>query len=106
MTRATRNDYRIMSQAVREWYRYYEVEWDDQASSVLCDEASALLLPISRGDGDDFNREVCWAPRYSHQCAIFRLSALTAPQASAEAWRPRGGTRRCCALRPHGQPVI
>ncbi len=37
MTRET--DHRIMSQAVREWYRYCEVEWDDQASSFLCDVA-------------------------------------------------------------------
>ncbi|AHG49099.1 hypothetical protein RLEG12_09160 (plasmid) [Rhizobium leguminosarum bv. trifolii CB782] len=42
MTRDTPNDYRIMSKAVREWYRYYEVEWDDQASSFLCDAAIEL----------------------------------------------------------------
>ncbi|RFB85492.1 hypothetical protein B5K08_26095 [Rhizobium leguminosarum bv. trifolii] len=37
-----RADYRIMSQAVREWYRHYGVEWDDQASSFLCDAAIEL----------------------------------------------------------------
>ncbi|MBX5174456.1 MULTISPECIES: hypothetical protein [unclassified Rhizobium] len=42
MTRGAPNDYRIMSKAVREWYRYYEVEWDDQASSFLCDAAIEL----------------------------------------------------------------
>ncbi|MBB4291517.1 hypothetical protein GGE16_003576 [Rhizobium leguminosarum] len=37
-----KDDHRIMSQAVREWYRYYGVEWDDQASSFLCDAAIGL----------------------------------------------------------------
>ncbi|MBB3320428.1 hypothetical protein FHT77_006348 [Rhizobium sp. BK181] len=41
MTKA-RTDHRIMSQAVREWYQYYNVEWDDQASSFLCDAAIDL----------------------------------------------------------------
>ncbi|MGO6727864.1 hypothetical protein ELI54_30075 (plasmid) [Rhizobium ruizarguesonis] len=39
MSKCIQNDHLLMSKAVREWYRYYEVEWDDQASSFLCDAA-------------------------------------------------------------------
>ncbi|MGM5056121.1 hypothetical protein ACD589_15740 [Rhizobium sp. 814_E9_N1_1] len=42
MSKCIQNDHLLMSKAVREWYRYYEVEWDDQASSFLCDAAIEL----------------------------------------------------------------
>lgn len=68
MTRDTPNDYRIMSKAVREWYRYYEVEWDDQASSFLCDAAIELYDHGGQSVEEmaTINREVCRARRYSH----------------------------------------
>ncbi|MBB3165669.1 hypothetical protein HFO74_26305 [Rhizobium laguerreae] len=42
MSKCIENDHLLMSKAVREWYRHYEVEWDDQASSFLCDAAIEL----------------------------------------------------------------
>lgn len=42
MSKCIQEDHLLMSKAVREWYRYYEVEWDDQASSFLCDAAIEL----------------------------------------------------------------
>ncbi|MGR8925311.1 hypothetical protein ACU8MB_16365 [Rhizobium leguminosarum] len=42
MSKCIQEDQLLMSKAVREWYRYYEVEWDDQASSLLCDAAIEL----------------------------------------------------------------
>jgi len=32
----------VIAKAVREWYRHYDVEWDDSASSFLCDAAIEL----------------------------------------------------------------
>jgi hypothetical protein len=31
-----------MSLAVQNWYRFYEVEWNDEVSSFLCSAAIAL----------------------------------------------------------------
>ncbi|MEF3131010.1 hypothetical protein OS035_05960 [Rhizobium sp. 268] len=42
MSKCLQEDHLLMSKAVREWYRHYEVEWDDQASSFLCDAAIEL----------------------------------------------------------------
>ncbi|TAX38963.1 hypothetical protein [Rhizobium leguminosarum] len=42
MSKCIQEDHLLMSKAVREWYRYYEVGWDDQASSFLCDAAIGL----------------------------------------------------------------
>ncbi|MBY5801136.1 hypothetical protein [Rhizobium leguminosarum] len=42
MSKCIQEDHLLMSKAVRAWYRYYEVEWDDQASSFLCDAAIGL----------------------------------------------------------------
>ncbi|TBF31529.1 hypothetical protein [Rhizobium ruizarguesonis] len=42
MSKCIQADHLLMSKAVREWYRHYEVEWDDQASSFLCDAAIEL----------------------------------------------------------------
>ncbi|MGO7565822.1 hypothetical protein ACC754_44190, partial [Rhizobium johnstonii] len=41
-------DHLLMSKAVREWYRHYEVECDDQASSFLCDAAIELYNEVCR----------------------------------------------------------
>lgn len=35
-------DHLLMSKAVTAWYRHYGVEWDDEASSFLCDAAIEL----------------------------------------------------------------
>jgi len=35
--------FRMMSEAVQAWYRYYEVDPDDQASQTLCAAAIALF---------------------------------------------------------------
>ncbi len=35
-------DHLIISQAVSQWYRYYNADWDDHASSFLCDAAIDL----------------------------------------------------------------
>ncbi len=35
-------DHLLMSRAVSAWYRHYGVEWDDHASSFLCDAAIEL----------------------------------------------------------------
>ncbi|NEK17761.1 hypothetical protein [Rhizobium leguminosarum] len=48
MSKCIQNDHLLMSKAVREWYRYYEVEWDDQASSSLCDAAIELYNECCR----------------------------------------------------------
>ncbi|OCJ17254.1 hypothetical protein A6U87_20840 [Rhizobium sp. AC44/96] len=32
----------IISKAVQKWYRHYQVAWDDEASSFLCDAALKL----------------------------------------------------------------
>ncbi|MGO8080919.1 hypothetical protein [Rhizobium leguminosarum] len=42
MSRCIQKDYLLISKAVREWYRHYKVEWDDKASSFLCDAAIDL----------------------------------------------------------------
>lgn len=42
MSKIAPEDRLIMSKAVREWYRHYNVSWDDQASSFLCDAAIEL----------------------------------------------------------------
>lgn len=42
MEKVSPQDRLIMSKAVREWYRHYNVAWDDQASSFLCDAAIEL----------------------------------------------------------------
>ncbi|MBY5494643.1 hypothetical protein [Rhizobium leguminosarum] len=42
MSKCIQEDHRLMSKAVREWYWYYEADWDDQASSFLCDAAIEL----------------------------------------------------------------
>jgi len=42
MSKVAQEDRLIMSKAVKEWYRHYNVAWDDQASSFLCDAAIEL----------------------------------------------------------------
>ncbi|PZM14839.1 hypothetical protein CPY51_09015 [Rhizobium tubonense] len=42
MTKGTEKEYRIISQAVQAWYRFYGDDWDDEASSFLCSAAIKL----------------------------------------------------------------
>jgi hypothetical protein len=42
MPKPAQDDRLIMSKAVKAWYLYYNVAWDDQASSFLCDAAIEL----------------------------------------------------------------
>jgi hypothetical protein len=42
MNKTDKQDYQIMSQAVHAWYRFYEVDWNDEASSFLCSAAIEL----------------------------------------------------------------
>ena len=42
MPKAAQDTHLIISVAVKEWYRYYNLGWDDQASSFLCDAAIDL----------------------------------------------------------------
>jgi hypothetical protein len=42
MPKPAQDEHLIVSKAIREWYRHYNVTWDDQASSFLCDAAIEL----------------------------------------------------------------
>ncbi|MBB3659999.1 hypothetical protein FHX15_005268 [Rhizobium sp. BK650] len=42
MSKPAQDGRSMMSTAVKEWYVYYNVGWDDQASSFLCDAAIEL----------------------------------------------------------------
>ncbi len=42
MSNVAQPDHLVISKAVSEWYRHYNVTWDDHASSFLCDAAIEL----------------------------------------------------------------
>jgi hypothetical protein len=43
MPKVEQDERQIISKAVAGWYRHYNVTWDDQASSFLCDAAIELF---------------------------------------------------------------
>jgi hypothetical protein len=45
-------DFRAMSEAVQNWYRFYEVPPDEQSSQVLCTAAIELYNQGYRSAGD------------------------------------------------------
>ncbi len=48
MSNVSHPDHLIISKAVSQWYRHYNVTWDDEASSFLCDAAIKLYEEGSR----------------------------------------------------------
>ncbi len=52
MAKADEQDFRMMSRAVQRWYRFYEVNPTNKASTVLCSAAIELFNGGCRSSDD------------------------------------------------------